>query len=111
MEMNTFVGMLIGGLASILGLFALIYDRLFKPRFELEKEMIHKQSQRQIEQIRVQEKTNSELSKLNDKIDNILKDYEKQGKKINELELKYSDHEVRIRTIESTRYEKLRVDC
>lgn len=109
MDTSTFVGMLIGGLASVLGLFALIYDKLFKPRFEMEKEMIHAQSKRQVEQIRVQEKTNAELSKLNDKIDNILRDYEKQGKKITELEHKYSDHEVRIRTIEKTNYEKLRV--
>lgn len=109
MDTSTFIGMLVGGLASVLGLFALMYDRLFKPRFEMEKELIQNQSKRQIEQIRVQEKTNAELSKLNDKIDNILRDYEKQGKKITELEHKYSDHEVRIRTIEKTKFEKLRV--
>lgn len=111
MEMNAFVGMLVAGLASLLGLFALVNDRFLKPRFEMERKHIEEQSKRQIEQIRVQEQTNSELKRLNDKIDDILKDHEMQGKKINDLEDKYNDHETRIRVIEKTNYKKHRVDA
>lgn len=99
MEVNAFIGMLVGGLASILGLFVLIYEKFLKP-----------QSERHLEQIKVQAETNSELKSLNEKLDDILKEHEKQERRLDDLTYKYNDHEVRIRTIEKTNYKKYRVE-
>lgn len=117
METNLFVGMLVTSLSSLLGLYVLIYNTFLKPQLEQEKRYLEdqnkkqtEQSKRQAEQIRAQVETNAELRSLNEKLDDILKEHERQGDRIYALEDKCNDHEVRIRTIEKTNFKKYRVD-
>lgn len=77
---------------------------------EQEKKMLQEQSKRHAEQIRAQVETNAELRSLNGKLDDILKEHERHDDRIYDLEDKYNDHEVRIRTIEKTKFTKHRVD-
>ena len=110
MEASTFMGMLVAGLSSLLGLYIILYNTFLKPQMEQEKNILKEQSERHSEQIKAQVETNAELRSLNEKLDNILKEHERHDGRIYDLEGKYNDHEVRIRTIEKTKFTKQRVE-